>query len=307
MDLAPAEEPESAEAVAVETSAESLEPHEVFAADGDWDSASRALAVLIDDAPDDVELRQRAVEYAFRAPDSDGLAAAYLGLAEALGAGGEDEKARAVLGQVLSVDPDNQAARTALQQAGEDIVESTASSQSEVASSEDYVDLGSLILGEEEERTTRWKVEAAEPSGDEEADFAEMLGQFKAKVAAHMDMDDIRAHYDLGTAYKDMGLLDEAIGEFQLALRADAHHLPTHEVLGETFLEKGEADVAVRSLERAVGIPHDVEDDLLGIYYYLGRAHEELGNRDSAREFYERAFSLDINFRDVTDRLRQLR
>jgi tetratricopeptide (TPR) repeat protein len=104
-----------------------------------------------------------------------------------------------------------------------------------------------------------------------------------------------------------MGLLDEAISEFQMALRADGRHLPTYEVLGEAFLDKGEPQATIRALDRAVRIPHDVEDELLGIYYYLGRAHEELGNRDSAREFYERTFALDINFRDVTERLRQLR
>ena len=45
----------------------------------------------------------------------------------------------------------------------------------------------------------------------------------------------------------------------------------------------------------------------VGIYYYLGRAYEELENRQSALEFYDRVFSLDINFADVTERLRALR
>jgi hypothetical protein len=50
-----------------------------------------------------------------------------------------------------------------------------------------------------------------------------------------------------------------------------------------------------------------VEDELIGIYYLMGRAHEDQGNSADALEFYEKVFSLDINFEDVTERLRALR
>ena len=136
----------------------------------------------------------------------------------------------------------------------------------EVASSEDYVDLGSLILDDEEEKTTRFVVAYEEPSGDEQANFAKMLSQFKAKVAENLSADDVKAHQDLGTAYKEMGLIDEAISEFQQALRASADHLPTYELLGQCFMEKGEPEAAVRTLKRALEAPFEVEDELLGIY-----------------------------------------
>jgi tetratricopeptide (TPR) repeat protein len=170
-----------------------------------------------------------------------------------------------------------------------------------------YVDFGAMILGTGKEKTTRFKVAYEEPSGDEAADFAKMLSQFKEKVTENLDSSDVRAHYDLGTAYKEMGLLDEAISSFQAALRASADHLPTYEVMGQTFIEMGKPEAAVRSLERAVESANTVEDELVGIYYYLGRAYEELDNKASAVEFYDRVFALDINFADVTERLRELR
>lgn len=173
--------------------------------------------------------------------------------------------------------------------------------------SDDYIDLGSLILDDQPERTTRWFVPAEEPSGDDEADFARMLGQFKAKVAEHLAGDDATAHYDLGAAYREMGLYQEAIAEFQQSLRADPRNLGTFEMLGQCFLDEGQPEVAIRTLNRALGLGFDVEDDLLGIYYYMGKAHEGLGNSEMAREFYEKVFSLDINFKDVTERLRALR
>ena len=63
----------------------------------------------------------------------------------------------------------------------------------------------------------------------------------------------------------------------------------------------------MRSLTRALEVPDVIDDDLLGIYYHLGRAHETLGNSEKAVEFYDKVFALDINFADVTERLRALR
>jgi tetratricopeptide (TPR) repeat protein len=252
--------------------------------------------------PDDLALRQRMVELAYRSEDEGELIHAYLGLARALERHNEPGRARAAYQQVLEVDPTHEEAREGIRREGreEEPVQ-------EVAASEEYVDLGAMILGDGPEKTTRFTVEYEEPSGDEEADFAKMLSRFKAKVSENLDADDVKAHHDLGTAYKEMGLLDEAIAEFQAALRADATHLPTYELMGQTFMEMGRPIQALRSLERALRAPYQVEDELVGIYYYLARAHEDEGNREEAVEFYDRVFSLDINFADVTERLRALR
>ncbi len=271
------------------------------------DAADEALT--IDDVrgriaknPGDVALRQRLVELAYGTGEDAVVAEAFLGLARTLDEAGEDARAQAAYQQVLEADPGNEVATAALGDAP--------SSQPvpEVAASEDYVDLGSLILGDDdEEKSTRFTVAYDEPSGDEQADFAKMLSQFKDKVSENLDTDDVQAHHDLGTAYKEMGLLDEAVSEFQAALRASADHLPTYELLGVTFMEMGQPEATVHSLERALEIEYNIEDELLGIYYYLARANEDLGQADRALELYEKVFSLDINFADVTERLRDLR
>jgi len=283
--------------------------HEELAEAGHLEEAIAALEEEIAIRPGDVELRKRMVEYAFRSRRDDVLVPAYLGLAAALLREGSEGRARAVYEQVLETDPDNVEARRALQEEDVEVPPPSPSPEapSSETSSEEYVDLGSLILEEEEEKSTRFVVPAETPSGDEEADFARMLDQFKEKVAANVSADDVAAHYDLGTAYKEMGLVEEAIGEFQAALRARRDHLPTYELLGQCFLEQEQYEVAARTLRRALDVPYSVDDERVGIYYYLGRAYEELGDRPSARDFYEKVFELDINFRDVTERLRSLR
>jgi tetratricopeptide (TPR) repeat protein len=278
-------------------------PEEAIAA-GDLSGAEGMIRDLMAREPTELSHRQRLVEVAYRRGDPRAQAEAYVELARCLERGGSAAQAEGVYQQALHLDPENAAARAALAESGRSVAADVAA----VASTEDYVDLGSLIFGDEqEEKSTRFLVEYEEPTGDEQADFARMLSQFKAKIAQNVAADDVRAHHDLGTAYKEMGLLDEAIEEFQAALRASRDHLPTYELLGQCFLAKGQPEAALKSLQRALALPIDVEDELLGIYYFLGRAYERTGDKESAVEYYDRVFSLDINFMDVTERLRALR
>ncbi|HUF51330.1 MAG TPA: tetratricopeptide repeat protein [Longimicrobiales bacterium] len=168
-----------------------------------------------------------------------------------------------------------------------------------------FIDLGEL-LAEEEEETTRFRVQETAPTGDEDRDFAELLSQFKAKVSEHLPAEDAAAHYDLGLAFKEMGLIDEAIGEFQIALRAGHMRLKVYEELGLCFLNKEQFNIAEKVLRRALEMKYDDEIELLGVYYHLGRAYEGMGRRDQARDAYERVLGLDINFQDVTERLARL-
>lgn len=171
---------------------------------------------------------------------------------------------------------------------------------------EGYVDLGALIAGDDPEETTRFRVQETAPTGDEDRDFAELLSQFKSKVQEHLPQEDAAAHYDLGLAFKEMGLIDEAIGEFQIALRAGHMRLRVYEELGQCFLQKEQFNIAEKVLSRALTMKFEDELELLGVYYHLGRAYEALGRRDQARDAYERVLGMDINFGDVTDRLARL-
>lgn len=171
---------------------------------------------------------------------------------------------------------------------------------------EDYVDLGALITGDDAEETTRFRVQETAPTGDEDRDFAELLSQFKSKVQEHLPPEDAGAHYDLGLAFKEMGLIDEAIGEFQIALRAGHMRLRVYEELGQCFMQKEQFNIAEKVLSRALTMKFEDELELLGVYYHLGRAYEALGRRDQARDAYERVLGMDINFGDVTDRLARL-
>jgi tetratricopeptide (TPR) repeat protein len=274
--------------------------HPQLAARGRHGDAVRVLDMLVELEPDRAELHQARVEALTAAADSGRLVEALVALGAALGRSGAVQHARAVYQQVLELEPGNAVAKRALQAA--------TSAKPASAQHGEYVDLGAFLTADDEPvgDPARFFVEEQAPTGDEDRDFAELLSQFKAKIAENLPPDDADSHYDLGLAYKEMGLIDEAIGEFQVALRAGDERLKIYEELGHCFLSKGQPSVAAKVLGRALRTRVANELELIGVYYYLGRAYEELGERDRARDAYERVLGLEVGFRDVGARLARL-
>jgi tetratricopeptide (TPR) repeat protein len=296
----------------------------------DLDAASSIADEMVRLVPGSVRHLQKRVEYAFRQNERGRLIEAYLELADALFRAGTVDKSRAIYQRVLDLAPDDIRAQAALETmpAPEPVAPPAAAppkggggrasvpasrpqapaaqkppAQPAAAADEDFVNLGDWLRANETQKSTRMVVEEQEPSGDEEADFADMLRKFKQGILENVEEEDHQSHYDLGVAYKEMGLLDEAIAEFQKALRAPTNRVPTYEALGACFIEKAQYPMAATILMRALGEAGVNDDLLVGVLYLLGRCAEERGLHDVALEYYQRVFVVDIQFRDVGERL----
>jgi len=280
--------------------------------------------------PNSVRHRQKQVEFAFKSGDKAKLIDAYVELADTLLRSDLPDKARAVYKRVAEHDPTNERAKAALamlapvatpppeppakpKPKARDTEGKTAARDAkmkvrdEAVEAGDFVDLSAMILEEDlTVRDTRMKVADEEPTGDEERDFQEMLARFKQGIDENIDEGDFQSHYDLGVAFKEMGLLDEAIAELQKALRSPEGRLRSSEALGVCFVDKGAYVVAESILRRALDLPASGDQERLGVLYWLGRALEEQGKRVEARELYGRVFAVDIRFRDVGERSKAL-
>ena len=171
---------------------------------------------------------------------------------------------------------------------------------------EAFVNLGDWLRDDEPPKSTRMVVDAVEPGEGEEFDFDDMLRKFKRGVAENVDADDHESHYDLGVAFREMGLVDEAIAEFQKALRGTTQRVRAYEALGQCFVDKQQHQVAASVLARAVAESPPDDQLLVGVLYLLGVTNEALGRTDEAIAFYQRVFAVDITFHDVEDRLSAL-
>jgi len=298
-----------------------------FERENQLDAASSIADEIARVDPSSVKHHQKRVEYAFRMSDKHRLVDAYLELADALFRAEQPEKARVIYQRVLDLAPDDARAKAAIGALPEPpppepppVPRGTVSSMARPSvaidappaaaaaptADDSFVNLGDWLREEEQPKDTRMVVAEEEPSGDEEADFADMLKKFKQGVAENVGEEDHQSHYDLGIAYKEMGLLDEAIAEFQKALRGADNHVRVYEAIGQCFMDKRQYQMAATLLGRALTEKGTTDDKLVGVLYLLARASEELERPDDALSFYQRVFVVDIQFRDVAERMNAL-
>jgi tetratricopeptide (TPR) repeat protein len=131
-------------------------------------------------------------------------------------------------------------------------------------------------------------------------------------AAAEAARDDPETHYNLGVAFREMGLLDEAIGEFQKVVKSAGkgnfppNFLQACSLLAICFMEKKMPAIAVKWYLRALETPGLEEEALLALQYDLGVAYEQAGDSRNALERFTEVYSQNIDFRDVAEKIREL-
>ena len=170
-----------------------------------------------------------------------------------------------------------------------------------------YINLAD-ILRDDEPKSSRMTIDEPVETGDVNADFQNLLQEFRDEIEKTIPVDDANSHYDLGIAFREMGLIDDAISEFQISSRSPSRRVDAIEALGGCFLTKKEPAVAKSLLLRALDDPTVAhgDDTLRGVLYLLGQASEALGARDDGLRYYQRVYAVDIRFRDVAARIQTL-
>jgi pilus assembly protein FimV len=160
----------------------------------------------------------------------------------------------------------------------------------------------------------------AEPSLPETAPTVESLNQlsevfqeFRSELGELGEEDeDLETHYNLGIAYREMGLLDEAIGEFQKVAKAVQKGKPFRYamncavLLALSFADKGEPKIAALWYKRALELPGLEQETILALRYDLGISLENAGEPDEALDCFRQVYAMNIDYRDVSDRIATL-
>jgi len=146
-------------------------------------------------------------------------------------------------------------------------------------------------------------------------DLADMFGELKKDLEADVAStdEDPETHYNLGIAFREMGLLDEAIGELQKACQCFDHGQPfpqimqTYTWLAQCFLEKGIPEAAVGWYARALKMPTIDGETRVALNYELGAAYETAGDKASALKHFMDVYGSNIDYRDVAERIKALK
>ncbi len=150
-------------------------------------------------------------------------------------------------------------------------------------------------------------LQAPEMAGPEgEASLEDIFREFKRGVEQQLSAEDYETHFNLGIAYKEMGLIDEAIGEFQLASKDPGRAVECCSMLGLCFLEKGMPQLAVKWYRRGLETPEIKEPETVGLLYDLGCVYQSTGETDLAYKSFLEVYGMNSNYRDVVHRVRDL-
>ena len=185
-------------------------------------------------------------------------------------------------------------------------VEAMSSGEDPQAAGEAPVDIDDLgeAMGDDEEYVTMpppMRGGAPHPPG--------AAGPTRPVVLLEKPIEDSDAdtHYDLGLAYKEMGLHDEAIKAFQKVLGVSGREVQCHLMIGLCHKEQGNLSEAINQFKAGLYVDPITLAEKFGLYYEIGNAYEELEDPQEALYYYEMVLKKDPGYRDVTQRVQAIR
>jgi tetratricopeptide (TPR) repeat protein len=149
-----------------------------------------------------------------------------------------------------------------------------------------------------------------------DAGLAEIFEEYRvssegdAKAVADGDYE---THYNLGLAYKEMDLFEDALEEFQIAATlttpgdGSPRYLQCCNLLGHCFMQTGVPEVAVKWLTKGLNVPNISDEERIALTYELGSAYEQAGDLDHALESFTEVYGVNVSYRNVNERLKMLK
>ncbi len=148
------------------------------------------------------------------------------------------------------------------------------------------------------------------PQDDFQYSVEDVFQEFKKGVQKVVKPEDVDTHYDLGIAYKEMGLIDDAIGEFDQA-RASAIGRPKEvdclTMIGACEVSRQEWARAIDAFKRALASAQTTAEQAKALQFEIGLALEGQGDGEEALRHFQMVEQADPGFRDVGGAIERLR
>jgi tetratricopeptide (TPR) repeat protein len=189
---------------------------------------------------------------------------------------------------------------------GAELQRESATAQQGKAAAEEFFDLASELR--DELGDVPINVRPAVPS--EEQSLDDIFEEFKKGVEQQSVKEDADTHYNLGVAYKEMGLLDDAIGEFMMTPEDEPKLVQSRYMLGLCYMEKGDYQNAIAEMQKALdyaeSLGFDTDDNRIEMHYDLGLACQCAGDINGAADEFQKVVNQDPGYRDAAVKLKEL-
>ncbi len=217
------------------------------------------------------------------------------------------EEAEKVCNEILKLSPDNAEVKTKL----DEIVLQREDQGGQGETSVELHDLATELL---EDGFPELDVEISdEAPGEETPDPQTTDGEtdkgkvFRTDVDEQIAADDMESHYNLGIAYREMGLFDDAVAEFSKAETDPARFVDCQTLKGFCHVDKGDFEKGEEAFRIALDSDSLDDSQRLSLYYELGVLYENWERPLEALDSFQFVADCDLFFRDVADRIDALR
>jgi len=208
------------------------------------------------------------------------------------------DKARESLDSVMELDAGNSSALEMLSQIEalekQQICEFTPEDGHKAE--EAFFDLSAEMSAENAANTPE---ETGGSEGEVSTGFDDLFDSFEAGVATQVSAEDSDTHYNLGIAYKEMGLFDDAIEEFKIAMNDPAKKFDSYSMLGLCCLDHGLTEDAIEYFKIGLDSEGITTVARISLNYELGLAYKKAGMMEEALSAFGDVYSGDKSFRDI--------
>ena len=140
----------------------------------------------------------------------------------------------------------------------------------------------------------------------QQIDVEEVFAAFKEGVKKQVSEDDGQSHYDLGVAYKEMGLIEDAIREFEVAARDEKRACVCRSMVGMIQMERGKVPEAIEAFQKGLSSPEKTAEQEMVLCFEIGAGYESMNRTKDALAYFQRVAKADPTYREVSDRIRRL-
>jgi len=139
-----------------------------------------------------------------------------------------------------------------------------------------------------------------------EKELSSIVSEFRKGVRDKIPEEDFQIHLQLGLAFMEQGLLDEAIEEFNIASKDKSLVLETLTLISHCYRLKGNMEEAERWLNRAIKLVAPGTDQYFALMFDLGLIYEQTGDLEKALSIYRDIKSWNPTYRSVSERIERL-
>ncbi|MBI3352565.1 MAG: tetratricopeptide repeat protein [Nitrospirae bacterium] len=138
-------------------------------------------------------------------------------------------------------------------------------------------------------------------------DFSKVIKEFQRGIQKNIGEKDFETHFNLGIAYKEMGLRTEAIGEFQISVKGAARTVDSAVMLAQCYVEEGLTKLAVEQILQAIQIKELNSDQIHSLKYELANLYELQETFQEAIDVLSDIYKENVHYRDVAKKITLLR